>query len=353
MVPVVTKFEVNYFAYGLQILFLILILLFGKIKIDNFLFLAAALSLICLSIDFILFNEINSLTLKDTVFLIFASIIIPITKKIDHDKVYRFIIFLGVTTSLLAIYQSINNIYPSDFVLKPWNRIGPFIRAGVGYTEENYLASYLVFTYIAVHISSIKRINANIFKTIIFVGILFTFSRGGVISIIIFELIVSKERKSIIILILIGSIGLMLTPDLYVDTIFSRFSSSSTEASSSTYSRINQFNDALVELTNFKTFLLGQVPNYTTSNGQVIHNTVLYLLVDYGLILGLFYFSVLGIVFKRYLNIIALPLLVPMFFLNLLGFKLITYYIILLSLYHNEKSKNNINSISLSGKQRG
>ena len=348
MAPVIVDLKLNVLVYALQFTLLMVVIYFKGFRIPGLLLIPPLIGLIAFSIDLLLYGKFNYLALRDCSFFLIIAYLISCKKDLDKYRLYHFIVVLGVLTALIACYQSVFNVIPPDLELKSWNRVGPFIRAGVGYTEENYLATYLVFTYVILLKSQFPGYLKIIARILLILGVLFTFSRSGIVSLFLVEIIVSKNKTPVIILILIFALVTLFIPEDYLSFLFSRFSSSSAEASSSTDSRIFQIFDGLGEILNPKSALFGVQPLFRTSNGQIIHNTFLYTLVDYGLILGIGYLTILfKMVFEKF-NWIIIGLFMPFFFLNLLGFKVLYFYLLIINLEDEPKNTLSYHAVPIS-----
>lgn len=228
----------------------------------------------------------------------------PSTLTFDANK---YIIYLGACTPMIMISK--NGISKSSFILKytiilssvayaisailnsayrlPTNLtepisekyfVGPFLRAGAGYLDPNFLAINLIILMIISGYFSYEKSARFIITSACVIGVFMTFSRAAWLVTAALLLAPIINRKSVIKIGLIGMLGILfLTVGqtwISDEGLFRRFVDE--EGASSTADRLRQYYGALNELQNMTIesalFGMGGPDAFFIKYGAHLHN---------------------------------------------------------------------------------
>lgn len=168
--------------------------------------------------------------------------------------------------------------------------IGPFfVRAGGGYIDPNYLGMLLGFCIYFISQFAFRKWVAICCYLAIAVSILLTFSRGALMASAIIILLIALKKKSTLKYIVFSGIFLIITFVFWGDEIvfFERFTS--TEATSSTDSRFEQYHIFYNYISNhfeIQNFIIGfgGMNRFVELANIALHNFFMSIFFDFGLI---------------------------------------------------------------------
>ncbi|MGE0111606.1 MAG: hypothetical protein AB7S73_08520 [Aquabacterium sp.] len=193
-----------------------------------------------------------------------------------------------------AVAATFNATYrlPTDLIepLDGKYFVGPFLRAGAGYLDPNFLAINLIILLVFSRYINIGRVSRFIVASSCLIGIFLTFSRAAwLVSAILIVAALVRNRSTVLAMAAIGVavIGLATNQDLFLDEgLFRRFVDE--EGASSTADRLRQYVGALSELQNVSfesaSFGVGGPDVFFIKHGAHLHNFYLGAFIDGGLI---------------------------------------------------------------------
>lgn len=223
----------------------------------------------------------------------------------DTALIVKIVALTGLLNGLAAIFQSVFNYLPPGVKDYPWNHVGPFLRAGTGLCDENFLGAFLAFSAICSLVSFLEKASWLYFVSHVFslAGLFFTFSRGATLNFLLslfslFFLLRKVERftlKSLLdkfkkVVILLVGLGVLLLLSPLRENILTalkgfvlRVSSQTSESQLAVYSRLYQYSQAFQELVDLKVFLFGLgLGEFELRYKEVVHNSFLSIWVEMG-----------------------------------------------------------------------
>lgn len=250
---------------------------------------------------------------KYFLFILIYLVSINLLDDTSMDMTRRLLIIVGGVLGLIAVYQSVTVYIPHGVNAAPHNFVGPFLRAGLGLDEKNFFASTLVtisFITLGELFTTSKRSYKFILLLIyglVIAGVIFTFSRGALISLIAsmltFFYMLSYIRKRLrYVISFLAALPVLftilaLTTDAF-DLLIGRIINSTDD--NQAISRLTQMEMAF-DLFNPLTLITGfGLGNFKYLNGYyVMHNTFFALWVELGLLALIIFVCIFIICFKR------------------------------------------------------
>jgi hypothetical protein len=211
----------------------------------------------------------------------------------EYRIILSWIVFGMAGYGAFLVWQSITGYLP------PWrvetyflHQVGDYARAGEGFGEKNYSGALLVIGVIIIwSMATFKQWSRLSFYAIFlasFSGIIFTFSRGAFVALGVavacYALTSARRFKRLTRAILILTPVAFYFLENILDIIFSRFSSIRDDAQAT--SRWDQFTGGLDIFWNSSSLVevfFGHGP-FVLVDGMIIHNTLMGILVEQGLI---------------------------------------------------------------------
>lgn len=256
-------------------------------------------------------------------YIIYSSLLIVFLMMKNNIQIFSFkkiqwlITILSVITFVAVIYNSFFWRIPQGVELLPKYFIGPFIRAGGGYLDPNFLSIniivliFLSLTYIE------NRLVKAISLIMLFIAYFLTFSRGAMIfgTIILLMYLFNKNKKawqwSLTFLFLVFLITYITLEYFDLTFLFDRFYNE--EGQSSTEDRLFQYRSFLYVLENSFSlknlfFGFGGLDYFVANFGVALHSFWLNLILDIGLlapfiiiVLWIYFFKNTKNYFSKYL----------------------------------------------------
>lgn len=193
-----------------------------------------------------------------------------------------------------AVAATLNATYrlPEDLVepLDGKYFVGPFLRAGAGYLDPNFLAINLIILLVFSRYLNIGRVSRFIVVSSCLIGVFLTFSRAAwLVTAMLMAGALVRNKSTVLAMLAIGVavIGLAVNQDLFLDEgLFRRFVDE--EGASSTADRLRQYVGALSELQNVSfesaSFGIGGPDVFFIKHGAHLHNFYLGAFIDGGFI---------------------------------------------------------------------
>jgi len=343
---------------------LILGILYSKIK-----FFKEDTSLILGTIVFFIAELLSSIAYND-----FYSII-PILGQL-MVCLFTYIYFQKFTINKTILYILITySIFHLIFFIKDYGNFGLGNRFKGYHWDPNYMCLYILISFWAkiylINKYNLNLLLRNIIKLLIIsdiIMILFSLSKGGILSLILsvfIFLFVQKKRKALIILLilpLIYSIAIIRSKTIswstdlsLVDSMIYRFFTQSEETGDISTGRIEYINNYINMIKQGEGIVLGMpieefIKNY--NKNAYPHNSILEILISGGLIPGIIYITCLSFGIKKVLKncydnkyipfpiIITISSILVIMFLTFLGLKISWLFIGIIYAFSNKKNFN-------------
>jgi hypothetical protein len=196
---------------------------------------------------------------------------------------------------LYAISAILNSTYrlPTDLIepLDAKYFVGPFLRAGAGYLDPNFLAINLITLLIFSNYITMGKMVRLIVISACVIGIFMTFSRAAWLvtaALLIMPIINKKSFIQIGVILILGVLSLSIGQSWLFDDdgLFRRFFDE--EGASSTADRVRQYIGAISELQNISFesafFGIGGADTFFSKYGAHLHNFYLGAFVDGGVL---------------------------------------------------------------------
>ncbi len=252
------------------------------------------------------------------------------------------VLLTGLVGGAVGSWQSLTGYLPPGTPDHAWNRVGPFVRAGTGVTDENYYAAALAAAAIVGVTLLLREDDDRVLRALrrlawiavpaAIAGIVFTFSRGGLLNLALGWLVVlaigARTRTAVrwrvgvfAAILAAGAIGLGLAAfstdrGIVASVVAARLNPENAEAEESTESRALQvaFYQDQVRRDPVRLLVGFGSAGFETLHGYTMHNATLSALSSGGLLALLAYGALIiaGVIaYARLLRRSALARLTP------------------------------------------
>lgn len=224
--------------------------------------------------------------------------------KIDVAYLKPVMLIVSISCFAAVILNSVFRHVPQDFLVSYDKKylVGIFFRAGAGYMDCNFLASFFIINMLISYKVLASSFGRSICIGLLFVSVVLTFSRAGLIlamiCILYFSLTGFKLNIKSVANLSVGAILFFSLLILNAETIFERFVGA--EGESSTDSRLNQYNSFFSHIAENVSasnvlFSYGGQDTFMLYYGEHLHNFILSSIMEIGWISTLIYMVALFI----------------------------------------------------------